>query len=156
RTEDLLARLLQGQGRVLDVGGGPGVYAAWLSDRGYQVDLVDPVVLHVEEARKRAGDPPSFAVTPADARALPFDDEEFDAVLVFGPIYHLAERSERVKALREAGRVCRGGGLVLASAISRFSAALDGIREGWITEEERFARVQIPLTTGRHAPNELP
>ena len=36
---------------VLDVGGGPGVYACWLARRGYEVHLVDAVPLHVEQAR---------------------------------------------------------------------------------------------------------
>jgi 2-polyprenyl-3-methyl-5-hydroxy-6-metoxy-1,4-benzoquinol methylase len=39
--------------RVLDVGGGAGVYASWLTELGYQVHLVDPVPVHVEQARAR-------------------------------------------------------------------------------------------------------
>ena len=36
---------------ILDVGGGPGAYPAWLADRGDGVHVVDPVPLHVEQAR---------------------------------------------------------------------------------------------------------
>jgi len=53
---ELLDRLLpRPPARVLDVGGGPGTYAAPLARRGYQVHLVDPVPLHVEQARQVAG-----------------------------------------------------------------------------------------------------
>src|SRR5262249_2353751 len=41
---------------VADVGGGPGRYAVWLAERGYRVHLIDPVPLHVEQARADAGD----------------------------------------------------------------------------------------------------
>ena len=53
---ELLDRLLPGPpARLLDVGGGPGTYAAPLARRGYRVHLVDPVPLHVEQARQAAG-----------------------------------------------------------------------------------------------------
>src|ERR1700757_1836942 len=48
RSMELLERLLPAPpARVLDVGGGPGTYAAPLARRGYRVHLVDPVLLHV-------------------------------------------------------------------------------------------------------------
>src|SRR5207247_3857740 len=42
RTKELLDRHLPpAPATVLDVGGGPGVYAEWLAERGYRVHLVD-------------------------------------------------------------------------------------------------------------------
>jgi len=56
RSMELLERLLPGpRARLLDVGGGPGTYASSLARRGYRVHLVDPVLLHVEQARQAAG-----------------------------------------------------------------------------------------------------
>jgi 2-polyprenyl-3-methyl-5-hydroxy-6-metoxy-1,4-benzoquinol methylase len=67
RSMDLLGRLLPPPpARLLDVGGGPGTYAAPLAQRGYQVHLVDPVELHVEQARQAAGSDPAAAFTPID------------------------------------------------------------------------------------------
>jgi 2-polyprenyl-3-methyl-5-hydroxy-6-metoxy-1,4-benzoquinol methylase len=71
RSMELLGRLLpQPPARVLDVGGGPGTYAAPLASRGYRVHLVDPVLLHVEQARQAAGADPAAGFTAAlgDAR----------------------------------------------------------------------------------------
>lgn len=116
--------------------------------------LVDSVPLHVEEARRRAGHPPSFSITQGDARALAFDADSFDVVLLLGPIYHLAEREERVKTLREARRVCSSGGIVIAAAISRFTPALDGVRRGSITNDLVFANVQAEVTHGQRVPPE--
>jgi SAM-dependent methyltransferase len=51
-----------------------------------------------------------------------------DVVLLFGPLYHLTQRVDRLTALQEARRVLRSGGLLLAAGISRFASALDGLR----------------------------
>lgn len=54
RTRELLERYLPSPpARVADAGGGPGAYAVWLAGRGYTVDLIDLVPLHVEPARRR-------------------------------------------------------------------------------------------------------
>src|SRR5882672_1484139 len=51
RTQELIQRHLPPPpATVLDVGGGSGVYAFWLADLGYDVDLIDAVPLHIEQA----------------------------------------------------------------------------------------------------------
>ncbi len=83
--------------------------------------LVDPVPLHVEQAGAASAraERPLATVLQGDARALPHDDASADAVLLLGPLYHLVERDDRLTALREARRVLRPGGVVVAAAISR-------------------------------------
>ncbi|WIM93711.1 methyltransferase domain-containing protein [Actinoplanes oblitus] len=123
RTLELLRELLPAApAKVLDVGGGPGAYARELLADGYRVRLVDLVPGHVAQAR--AGDPPVDAVV-GDARELPEPDDSQDATLLLGPLYHLHEPADRVRALREAIRVTRPGGPILAAAISRFAGPID-------------------------------
>ncbi len=125
RSMELLGRLLpRPPARLLDVGGGPGTYAAPLARRGYRVHLVDPVPLHVEQARQAAGTAPAAGFTAAlgDARQLAEPDRSQDAVLLFGPLYHLTDAAHRRQALAEAGRVLRPGGRVLAMAVCRFAS----------------------------------
>jgi SAM-dependent methyltransferase len=112
RSIELLDRLLPPPPtRLLDVGGGPGTYAAPLARRGYRVHLVDPVPLHVQQARGAAGDGAGgFTAALGDARELPQPDESQDAVVLFGPLYHLTEAADRARALAEARRVLRPGG----------------------------------------------
>jgi SAM-dependent methyltransferase len=70
RTLELLERCLPpAPARVLDIGGGPGRYAAWLAERGYSVMLLDPVPKHVRQARARG-----VGASEGDARALPYGD----------------------------------------------------------------------------------
>src|SRR5205807_874579 len=116
--------------RVLDVGGGPGAYAEWLADVGYDVKLVDALPLHVEQARHRAAG--RFIAEEGDARSLPEKDDSYDVVLLLGPLYHLVERGERLGALAEARRVLRPRGLLAAAAISRFGSLLDAFLRGML------------------------
>src|SRR5262245_48756176 len=57
RTEELLLlHLPPPPARILDVGGAAGAYACWLALRGYEVTLVDPVPLHIEQAAHACDD----------------------------------------------------------------------------------------------------
>src|SRR3712207_3738064 len=83
RTQAILRRALPpARARVLDIGGAPGAYAAWLARDGYDVALVDPVPIHVEQAKAASAAQPAhpFSAALGDARALPFPDESADAV----------------------------------------------------------------------------
>ena len=161
RTIDLMDRFLPPPPAVvLDVGGGAGAYAFELANKGYTVDLIDPVPLHIEQAKARAQPEPhkagefelrmprSFQV--GDARSIPAEDNSADAVLMFGPLYHLTDRADRLKAIAEAYRTLRPGGTLMAVAISRFASALDGISRGLLRDAEFVPMVEEDLRSGQH------
>lgn len=153
RTKDILARMLPpAPARVVDVGGAAGAYSSWLAQRGYEVHLVDLSPRLVEEARRRHGKAarPVASFTVGDARALPQVDGFADAVLVMGPLYHLTDRRDRVRALVEAVRVAKSGGTVAAAAISRYASALDGLSRK-LTLDPRFVAIRDQdLRNGQH------
>ncbi|HSL69171.1 MAG TPA: class I SAM-dependent methyltransferase [Longimicrobiales bacterium] len=153
RTQDILARFLPpAPARVLDIGGGPGVYSLWLLERGYQVELLDAVPLHVEQARNafaRAGYIDALA-TVGDARVLPYGDASAQAVLLLGPLYHLTSRDDRLGALREARRVLQPGGILAAATISRFASLLDGYWRNLVADPDFKAILEQDLRDGQH------
>ncbi|WP_246509328.1 class I SAM-dependent methyltransferase [Nonomuraea endophytica] len=107
-----------------------------MSADGYEVTVIDPIPLHVE----RAAALPGVTAVAGDARRLPYPDAVMDAVLLLGPLYHLGERADRVRALREARRVVRPGGPVAAATINRHAATLGTICLGhYLREPERRA-----------------
>ena len=154
RTQELLMRYLpQPPTVVLDVGGGPGIYACWLAKQGYEVHLIDVNPLHVELARQASQaqpDSPLASIDVGDARDLKHSDESVDVVLMFGPLYHLTERVDRIQAMLEAYRVLRPGGLLFAVGISRFTSALDGLRLGFFDDPIFMQIVEHDLMDGQH------
>lgn len=137
--------------RILDVGGATGVHAEWLLEDGHSVRLVEPVASQVEHARRRLGENPNFLAEVGDARSLSVDPGEYDAVLLFGPLYHLWERNERMLVWLEAKRAARpSGGLIFAMGISRYASLLDGLAHGYLFDPAFRTIVDQDLATGRH------
>ncbi|WKD31338.1 class I SAM-dependent methyltransferase [Streptomyces xanthophaeus] len=148
RTQELLRRYLPpAPARVLDVGGGPGTHAGWLTEQGYEVLLLDPVPKHVEQARERA---PRCVARLGDARDLDVEADTFDAVLLLGPLYHLPERGDRLAALREARRAAVPGGLVAAAGISRYSLMQDYTVSAGLPPELLAGEVSQVVRTGSY------
>ncbi|MFC1745963.1 class I SAM-dependent methyltransferase [Candidatus Riflebacteria bacterium] len=154
RTSVLLERYLESPPkRIIDVGGGSGPYACWLAEKGYYVELLDPMPLHLEQAKKASALPTRGKIasfTVADARKLNSPDSSFDYVLLFGPLYHLTERSDRIKALTEANRVLKSGGQVFAVGISRLTSTLDALFHGGIDDPEFKKIIKRDLVDGQH------
>jgi ubiquinone/menaquinone biosynthesis C-methylase UbiE len=90
RTIEILARHLPDPpATIADIGGGPGRYALWLADRGYEVEHRDLMELHVEQLQASLTGQHRVSTAVGDARALALPDESVDAVLLLGPLYHL-------------------------------------------------------------------
>ena len=153
RTLELLDRFLpSAPARLIDVGGGPGAYAAIWARRGYDVHLYDLLEQHVEQAQQAAAAQPEhpFTAQVADARSIPEPEASADAVILLGPLYHLTEETQRVAALREARRVLKPGGVVAAVGISRFAALLDGLWQGWLSDPLFRAIAERDVVDGQH------
>lgn len=142
RTQELLRRFLPpAPAHVLDVGGATGIHAEWLVKDGYDVTLVDPVPRHVESAS---------AVCSAligDARDLPQSNDSFDVVQLLGPLYHLPDCDDRRKALAEAFRVVRPGGLVAAAAINRYASLFEHVTYAHLHNDRMYDSVSKILET---------
>jgi ubiquinone/menaquinone biosynthesis C-methylase UbiE len=154
RTESLLARHLPpSPAAIFDIGGAAGVYAVPLAKQGYHVHLIDPVELHLEQASAYAAKSAVAlaSVRNGDARHLDVSDNMADAVLLLGPLYHLPERADRLQALREARRILKPKGVLLAAAISRFASLIDGLAQGWFRDPEFRKIVAADLVSGRHS-----
>jgi SAM-dependent methyltransferase len=160
RMRELIARHLPATPAVVyDVGGGPGGYACWLAKQGYEVHLVDPVPLHVEQAAAASQAQPDHPIAElrvGDARHLDRAEDSVDVVLMLGPLYHLTERNERISALQESYRILRRDGIIFAVAISRYASTLHGMIDGNM-DPDFIEIASRDLREGQHRnPNEHP
>jgi ubiquinone/menaquinone biosynthesis C-methylase UbiE len=129
------------------------VYALPLAREGYSVHLIDPVPLHVDQARETSAlqrDASLASAQVGDARRLMYDDDSVEAVLLLGPLYHLTSRDDRLRALREAYRVVRPGGVLAAAAISRFASTYDGLLRGFLEDPSFEEIVERDVREGQH------
>lgn len=154
RSQEIIARYLpRPPARILDIGGAAGTYSLWLLDQGHEVCLIDALPLHAELAAQVFREHPNHQRASAragDARSLAEEDRSADMVLLMGPLYHLTTRDDRLQALREAHRVLRTGGVVVAAVISRFASLLDGLARNLI-EDPLFCEIlKTDLATGQH------
>ena len=130
-------------------GAQPASMPAWLAGDGYQVHVVDLVPRHVEKVVHDLG-VSGVTAEVGDARQLGQEDDSFDCVLLLGPLYHLTEHSDRMRALGEANRVVRPSGIVAVAAISRFASLFDGLARGYLFDPDFRTIVQRDLEEGQH------
>ncbi|QXH63973.1 class I SAM-dependent methyltransferase [Pseudomonas azerbaijanorientalis] len=96
--------------RVLDVAAGNGNATLAAARRGCKVTSTDYVAALLERGEERArAERLNVSFQVADAEALPFADDSFDAVLsTFGVMF----TPDQPKAAAELARVCRPGGRI--------------------------------------------
>jgi ubiquinone/menaquinone biosynthesis C-methylase UbiE len=118
-TKRCLAKWIQSDMSVAEVGVGGGEYSEWLVRNGCRVHLIDVSQRLLNAAAPKAAGG-LLGITQASATGLSaFESESFDAMLLLGPLYHLQTAAERERAVAEAARVLRPGGLVFAAGINR-------------------------------------
>ena len=119
--------------RILDVGAATGRYSVPLAEEGYDVTAVELVKHNLARLKAKGS---SVKAYQGNAMKLKrFEDDSFDMVLVFGPMYHLHEKEEKQKALSEAKRVLRPGGVILVAYImNEYSVITYAFKEKHIKE----------------------
>lgn len=154
RTRDIFSRWLPvPPAIVLDVGGGPAVHSHWLAERGYHVHLVDIIPTHIDlaQAMDIQHQHKLQSIRLGDACKLTFEPENADAVVMLGPLYHLTKRNDRIKALQEAYRVLRPGGVLLAGAISCYIPMIKVLTRN-LLDPRSMSTARQTAYTGQHRP----
>lgn len=131
---------------IADIGGGPGRYAIELSKKGYAVTLVDLSLQNINFARMKSKEANIQIKQLVHANALDLETlqtQGYDAALLMGPLYHLTVATERRKAVCEANRILKPGGLIFASFISRYGVFRDGAAKYPLSVYEQREQWQI-------------
>ena len=143
--------------RILELGAGTGRYSVALAKENYRVDAVELSDKNYEILRENSQGIATLNIMKGDALDLSvFPDGTFDCVLILGPMYHLYERGDQLKALREAVRVTKAGGIVMAAFLSVHAIMANNYLQGnWqagmeenFTEDFKVRHFEQQLFTG--------
>lgn len=129
-TLRLIDKYFPKQGRVCDVGGGPGRYSVELIRLGYGVTLFDLSDEEIQLARAKLDELGLWAeqLLVGDAQAMSaLTSESFDAALLLGPMYHIVEAEKRADVLRELTRILRPEGVAIIAYLNSWGLIRTGI-----------------------------
>lgn len=102
--------------RILEIGAATGRYSHALARKGYHVDAVELVEHNIEIFRKNTKKGENVTITQGNAVDLSeFKNDTYDITLLLGPMYHLFNQEDKLKALSEAIRVTKQGGIIFVA-----------------------------------------
>lgn len=140
-TMEYIHRYAAEGSKVLEVGAGTGRYSIALAKEGMDVTAVELVESNLAVLRKNSRGLENIRAFQGDAADLSrFVDDMFDVTLLFGPMYHLYETEEVNRAIDEAIRVTKPGGVIFFAFISVFGIMYANYFYGnWaLGQEENF------------------
>lgn len=160
RTKEILLESLTSPPAVIyDIGGAYGEYSWWLASLGYEVHLFDLSETNIRLSKELAEEYPGCSLAASevcDARKVPRADNSADAVLLMGPLYHIIDYCERIRALKECCRLLKPGGVIFSAALTPFSVLLDKLTVyspgggSYLENPDFLAMVERELNDGCH------
>lgn len=106
---------------IIDVGAGTGTYSLYFAKQDYDVTALEPALPNFQklESKVKEANLDNLEIHHLSSLDLrQFDDQSFDIVLLFGPLYHLADEDDRYFTLMEARRICKNGGHIFIATIN--------------------------------------
>lgn len=130
-TINYIHRYAKSGAKILEIGAGTGRYSIALAKEGYEVTAIELVESNLEVLRKNSIDIQGIVSYQGDALDLgKLEDNQFDVTLVFGPMYHLYDIEDVHKAIEEAIRVTKSGGIILIAFLSVYAIMYDNYLKG--------------------------
>lgn len=132
--------------KILDVGAGTGRYSVALAEEGYDVTAVELVKYNLGILKQKNSTVKAMQGNATRLKKL--EDNTFDVTLLFGPMYHLFGKDEKLKALSEAGRVTKPDGIILvAYCMNEYSVLTYAFKEQHILECVKEGRLTQDFKT---------
>lgn len=118
-TVKYIEKYLKANDKILDIGAGAGEYSLYFAEKGHEVSAMELADNNIQAFKKKITSKHSISLKQGNAMDLSaYPDKSFDIVLLFGPLYHLHNETDRQKCIAEAKRVCKDSGLIFFAFIS--------------------------------------
>lgn len=135
-TMRYIKKYLAPECKIVEIGAGSGCYSHALSCQGYSVDAVELIEHNIELFKENTQSCEEITIMQGSATDLiMFASNAYEITLVLGPIYHLFTEEDKLKALSEAIRITKKGGIVFVAYCMTDVSILDyGFMQGHIFE----------------------
>lgn len=151
-TTRIIEQYLKPGARILDVGAGAGAYSLYFARKGYEICALELAENNIRAFREKLTPQDKVELVQGNAVDLSrYADGSFDAVLLFGPLYHLHREDDRQKCISEARRVCKPDGKLFFAFITNDMVLLTEFmnRPDYFTagdyDKETFALEDFPF-----------
>ena len=115
-TMKYIEKYLEKGMRILEIGAGTGRYSHTFARKGYAVDSVELIEHNIEIFKKNTLADENITITQGNATNLSdFESDTYDITLLLGPMYHLFDEEDKLKALSEAIRVTKKGSVIFVA-----------------------------------------
>lgn len=115
-TMKYIEKYLTPNSKIIEIGAGTGRYSLELADMGYDITAVELVPHNIEIMKKKVKPNHNIKIYEGNACNLSFiESDTYDIVLLLGPMYHLFTDEDKHRAISEAIRVAKRGGVIYAS-----------------------------------------
>ena len=119
--------------KIIDIGAGTGRYSVPLSEEGYDVTSVELVKHNIKQIEQKNKNIKTILGNAKDLSII--EDNTFDLTLIFGPMYHLITKEEKIKALYEAKRITKKDGIIMiAYCMNDYAIITHGFIDNYIKE----------------------
>ncbi len=119
--------------KIIDVGAGTGRYSVDLSNEGYDVTAVELIKHNLMTLKAKKSNVKAILGNATNLSL--FKDNSFDMVLLFGPLYHLISKEDKLKAIMEAKRIVKQDGVILISYyMNEYAVITHGFKDNNILE----------------------
>jgi ubiquinone/menaquinone biosynthesis C-methylase UbiE len=134
--------------RVIEIGAGTGRYSRAVADMGCTVEAVELIEHNIDVFKENIKPGQKINITQGNALDLSqFEDASFDAALLLGPLYHLFNDGDKRRALSEALRVTKPGGVVFAAYCVSDGSIFNGFRHKMFDVADYIKRGKIDPVT---------
>ena len=124
---------LKENAKIIDIGAGTGKYSIALAKEGYDVTAVELIKHNLKVIEQKSKLVKTYQRNATNLKKIP--NETYDLTLLFGPMYHLITKEEKINALKEASRVTKKNGIIMvAYCMNDYTIITHGFKDNNIRE----------------------
>ncbi len=156
-TVRYVEKYLKENDSIIEIGAGTGRYSHYFARKGYRVDAVELIEHNIEVFKSKTVESENITVVKGNALDLShINDNTYGITLLLGPMYHLFTEEDKKKALSEAIRITKRGGIIFVAYCGNDATIVQFCFEKGMIKNEPYKSLVNPVTfKAASSPKEL-